>query len=231
MSTPRSIDPNSNNNLYGPGPTSMGLDMGMLGGGGGGGGAMTGLLGGIGSGMGSSSSGNIQQQQPITSMANSMSGMPSLTSTMSTANFPNHLNLPLPNMPNMPNMPMSMSMSSLTNLTTNLVQSPHSHAHAHAHTHSPHSGHTHTGGQKPIRRRMRMITSCLECRRRKLKCNKCKPCVNCQKFNRECLYLGPKLDEASQMRLTEIKEQVGSLERALERDVAKGAASSSSGQR
>ncbi|KAJ0121663.1 fungal specific transcription factor domain-containing protein [Diaporthe amygdali] len=47
---------------------------------------------------------------------------------------------------------------------------------------------------KPIRRRMRMITSCLEC---------------------------PKLDEASQLRLTEIKEKVGSLERQLERDVAK----------
>ncbi|KAK2070485.1 hypothetical protein P8C59_004972 [Phyllachora maydis] len=74
---------------------------------------------------------------------------------------------------------------------------------------------------KPIRRRMRMITSCLECRRRKLKCNKSQPCVNCLKFARECHYLGPKLDEASQLRLTEIKEKVGSLERQLERDVAK----------
>jgi hypothetical protein len=75
---------------------------------------------------------------------------------------------------------------------------------------------------RPIRRRMRMITSCLECRRRKLKCNKSNPCTNCLKFKRDCLYLGPKLDEASQLRLTEIKEKVGSLERALERDVAKG---------
>lgn len=74
---------------------------------------------------------------------------------------------------------------------------------------------------KPIRRRMRMITSCLECRRRKLKCNKSNPCINCLKFSRDCLYLGPKLDEASQLRLTEIKEKVGSLERQLERDVAK----------
>lgn len=73
---------------------------------------------------------------------------------------------------------------------------------------------------KPIRRRMRMITSCLECRRRKLKCNKSNPCTNCVKFSRDCLYLGPKLDEASQLRLTEIKEKVGSLERQLERDVA-----------
>ncbi|KAK4156935.1 hypothetical protein C8A00DRAFT_12174 [Chaetomidium leptoderma] len=78
--------------------------------------------------------------------------------------------------------------------------------------------------QKPIRRRMRMITSCLECRRRKLKCEKKHPCHNCKKFQRECVYLGPNLDEASQQRLTEIKEKVGSLERQLERDVAKGAA-------
>ncbi len=68
---------------------------------------------------------------------------------------------------------------------------------------------------------MRMITSCLECRRRKLKCNKAQPCSNCIRFARDCLYLGPKLDEASQLRLTEIKEKVGSLERQLERDVAK----------
>lgn len=79
--------------------------------------------------------------------------------------------------------------------------------------------------QKPIRRRMRMITSCLECRRRKLKCEKKHPCHNCKRFQRECVYLGPNLDEASQQRLTEIKEKVGSLERQLERDVAKGATS------
>ncbi|KAL2271204.1 hypothetical protein VTJ83DRAFT_575 [Remersonia thermophila] len=77
--------------------------------------------------------------------------------------------------------------------------------------------------QKPIRRRMRMITSCLECRRRKLKCEKKQPCHNCKRFQRDCVYLGPNLDEASQQRLTEIKEKVGSLERQLERDVAKGA--------
>lgn len=81
-----------------------------------------------------------------------------------------------------------------------------------------------TAAPKPIRRRMRMITSCLECRRRKLKCNKSQPCSNCLKFSRDCLYLGPKLDEASQLRLTEIKEKVGSLERQLERDVAKSGA-------
>lgn len=90
---------------------------------------------------------------------------------------------------------------------------------------------TSSSGPRPIRRRMRMITSCLECRRRKLKCNKSTPCTNCLKFNRECVYLGPKLDEASQLRLTEIKEKVGSLERQLERDVAKATSKADAQQR
>ncbi|KAH9902021.1 hypothetical protein F4778DRAFT_104401 [Xylariomycetidae sp. FL2044] len=75
---------------------------------------------------------------------------------------------------------------------------------------------------KPIRRRNRMINSCLECRKRKLKCTKNSPsCTNCVKAGRDCLYIGPRLDEASQMRLAEIKEKQGTLERQLERDVAK----------
>jgi len=78
-----------------------------------------------------------------------------------------------------------------------------------------------------IRRRNRMITSCLECRRRKLKCDKSHPCINCTKARRECVFLSPALDQASQLKLTEIKEKVGSLERLLERDVARSAAASS----
>ena len=75
-----------------------------------------------------------------------------------------------------------------------------------------------------IRRRNRMITSCLECRRRKLKCDKSHPCANCTKFSRDCVFLAPALDSASQLKLTEIKEKMGSLERVLEQDVAmKGA--------
>lgn len=69
-----------------------------------------------------------------------------------------------------------------------------------------------------------MITSCLECRRRKLKCSKSRPCRNCAKFDRECVYLGPKLDEVGKLRLTEIKDEMGSVERQLETDVAKGRA-------
>ena len=72
-----------------------------------------------------------------------------------------------------------------------------------------------------VRRRNRMITSCLECRRRKLKCDKSHPCTNCVKAARDCLFLAPALDSASQLKLTEIKEQMGSLERVLEQDVAK----------
>ncbi|KAH6660031.1 hypothetical protein BKA67DRAFT_509994 [Truncatella angustata] len=83
-------------------------------------------------------------------------------------------------------------------------------------------------GMKPIRRRNRMINSCLECRKRKLKCSKTSPaCMNCLKSGRDCLYIGPKLDEASQLRLAEIKEKQGSLERQLERDVAKSTTSKS----
>jgi hypothetical protein len=69
-----------------------------------------------------------------------------------------------------------------------------------------------------------MITSCLECRRRKLKCDKSHPCTNCTKASRDCVFLAPALDQASQLKLTEIKEKVGSLERLLERDVARSAA-------
>ncbi|KAL9113955.1 MAG: hypothetical protein Q9227_002089 [Pyrenula ochraceoflavens] len=76
-------------------------------------------------------------------------------------------------------------------------------------------------GSQRIRRRNRMITSCLECRRRKLKCDRLHPCTNCGKFGRDCVFLAPALDSASQMRLTQIKEKMGSLERVLENDVAK----------
>lgn len=74
-----------------------------------------------------------------------------------------------------------------------------------------------------IRRRNRLITSCLECRRRKLKCDKSNPCTNCTKFGRECIFMS-KEDLASQSRLLELKEKVGSLERQL----GKGIATSSS---
>ncbi len=73
-----------------------------------------------------------------------------------------------------------------------------------------------------IRRRNRLITSCLECRRRKLKCDKNHPCTNCSKFHRGCVYIAAANNEARQLKLTRIKEKVGSLERMLERDVLRG---------
>lgn len=71
-----------------------------------------------------------------------------------------------------------------------------------------------------IRRRNRLITSCLECRRRKLKCDKTAPCANCTRFKRDCLYLAPALDAQSQQKLAHIKEKMGALEKNLEREVA-----------
>ncbi|KAI9673973.1 MAG: hypothetical protein M1817_002179 [Caeruleum heppii] len=74
-----------------------------------------------------------------------------------------------------------------------------------------------------IRRRNRVITSCLECRRRKLKCDKLHPCTNCVRGGaRDCIFLAPTLDAVAQSKLTEMKEKVGTLERMLERDVTRG---------
>ena len=72
-----------------------------------------------------------------------------------------------------------------------------------------------------VRRRNRMITSCLECRRRKLKCDKLHPCTNCNKFSRDCNFLAPALDSVSQQRLNDIKDKMGSLEKVLEDDVVR----------
>lgn len=71
-----------------------------------------------------------------------------------------------------------------------------------------------------VRRRNRLITSCLECRRRKLKCDKTAPCTNCVRFKRDCLYLAPSGDPSSQQKLADIKEKMGALEKTLEREVA-----------
>ncbi|RMY06221.1 hypothetical protein D0867_09773 [Hortaea werneckii] len=74
--------------------------------------------------------------------------------------------------------------------------------------------------QPRVRRRNRLITSCLECRRRKLKCDKTAPCANCTRFKRDCLYLASSSDPGNQQRLADMKEKMGVLERNLEREVA-----------
>uniref|UniRef100_A0A093VTI3 Putative transcriptional regulatory protein n=1 Tax=Talaromyces marneffei PM1 TaxID=1077442 RepID=A0A093VTI3_TALMA len=71
-----------------------------------------------------------------------------------------------------------------------------------------------------IRRRNRMITSCLECRRRKLKCDRLHPCTNCSKGKRDCVFLAPSLDSATRLKLAELKERMGTLERSLEKEVS-----------
>lgn len=72
---------------------------------------------------------------------------------------------------------------------------------------------------KPVKRRMRGITSCLECRRRKMKCGRTQPCDHCHKSGRVCIYLGDRLDPDSQGKITEIKEKVSSLEIQLQKSV------------
>jgi hypothetical protein len=72
-----------------------------------------------------------------------------------------------------------------------------------------------------IRRRNRLITSCLECRRRKLKCDKQQPCTNCTRFSRPCVFIAPSLDPEAQAKLAEVKEKMGMLEKTLEDDVAR----------
>ncbi|EED23445.1 conserved hypothetical protein [Talaromyces stipitatus ATCC 10500] len=94
----------------------------------------------------------------------------------------------------------------------------------------PRSQRSPDGAQKPaasadphgsrVRRRNRMITSCLECRRRKLKCDRLHPCTNCSKGNRDCLFLAPSLDSTTRLKLAELKERMGTLERSLEREVS-----------
>ncbi|KAF2827347.1 hypothetical protein CC86DRAFT_348722 [Ophiobolus disseminans] len=80
-----------------------------------------------------------------------------------------------------------------------------------------------------VRRRNRQITSCLECRRRKLKCDKGSPCVNCTKNSRPCVFIASGLDADGQKRLAEVKEKMGILERSLEEDVARISRSKSGG--
>lgn len=43
--------------------------------------------------------------------------------------------------------------------------------------------------ENQVYRRGRAIRSCLECRRRKMRCNRSRPCQNCNRFCRECNYL------------------------------------------
>ncbi|KAF1362513.1 hypothetical protein EJ07DRAFT_153415 [Lizonia empirigonia] len=74
--------------------------------------------------------------------------------------------------------------------------------------------------QPRVRRRNRIISSCLECRRRKLRCDRGQPCSNCARVSRQCHLIAPGFDAAAQARLAEVKEKMGILERSLEQDIA-----------
>ena len=76
-------------------------------------------------------------------------------------------------------------------------------------------------GPTRVRRRNRLITSCLECRRRKLKCDRSAPCNNCAKNGRDCLFIANTNDSLTQSKIAELKEKMGSLERGLEKNIAK----------
>lgn len=43
----------------------------------------------------------------------------------------------------------------------------------------------------------RTIKSCLECRRRKMRCSRSQPCHNCSRFQRKCEYLAPPKSSAT----------------------------------
>ena len=76
-------------------------------------------------------------------------------------------------------------------------------------------------GPTRVRRRNRLITSCLECRRRKLKCDRLTPCGNCTKNGRDCLFIASTNDSTAQTKIAELKEKMGSLERGLEKEIVK----------
>lgn len=91
---------------------------------------------------------------------------------------------------------------------------------------SPPDGKAHAA---KIRRRNRQINSCLECRRRKLKCDKQAPCANCTRFKRDCMYISPATDSHSQQKLADFKERMGAFEKDLELEVAKNNAKAHAG--
>ncbi|KAL3451541.1 hypothetical protein BJX65DRAFT_268057 [Aspergillus insuetus] len=67
------------------------------------------------------------------------------------------------------------------------------------------------------KRRNRVILSCLECRRRKMKCDRGEPCTPCRTAGHECVYVAnPKEgDPAFRQKLVEMKEAKDALDESL----------------
>ncbi|KAJ5372856.1 hypothetical protein N7517_004862 [Penicillium concentricum] len=64
-----------------------------------------------------------------------------------------------------------------------------------------------------VRRRNRVIHSCLECRRRKIKCGRGDPCENCLASGEQCIYVNAATTDAQfQQRLKDMKEAKDAIE-------------------
>ncbi|CAG8888720.1 unnamed protein product [Penicillium egyptiacum] len=73
--------------------------------------------------------------------------------------------------------------------------------------------------QQKARRRNRAIHSCLECRRRKMKCDRENPCQNCRASQEQCIYVtSVNADTQFRQRLTEMKEAKDAIDNTLRGD-------------
>ncbi|KGO72767.1 Transcription factor, fungi [Penicillium italicum] len=69
------------------------------------------------------------------------------------------------------------------------------------------------------RRRNRVISSCLECRRRKMKCDRADPCGNCRTSKLQCIYIKSAVtDTELRRKLKEVKEAKDAIDGALRAD-------------
>ncbi|KAJ5417207.1 uncharacterized protein N7487_000757 [Penicillium crustosum] len=70
--------------------------------------------------------------------------------------------------------------------------------------------------QQKARRRNRVIQSCLECRRRKVKCDRENPCENCRALQQQCIYVtSMNPDTQLRQKLTEMKEAKDAIDNTL----------------
>ncbi|PYH93388.1 fungal-specific transcription factor domain protein [Aspergillus ellipticus CBS 707.79] len=81
---------------------------------------------------------------------------------------------------------------------------------------------------KPRRRRNRAIHSCLESRRRKLKCDRAQPCVGCRTSGQQCIYIvSATRDVQFRQKLVQMKEAKDVLDRGLVEKIDGGATENS----
>lgn len=75
--------------------------------------------------------------------------------------------------------------------------------------------------KRDVQARNRPIKACMECRRRKAKCDRKAPCSACTKDGRECHYVPDALSPEELARFNQIKQSNRALESALEQEVAR----------